>query len=1211
MMDEPETKYWHSPIPETGLTVLVEPNKPSLDIVFIHGFNGHPERTWTCKKGSHKNYSNNNHVTNDSAEPPHKIRKLNPFSSSYPTEDSVPTNYWPRDLIPITAPDARILTYGYDTHVRHWAGSPVSQNTVYDIAWNLLVALESERRTEPLRPVLFVAHSLGGIVIKEMLRRSKGHMGQVHLRDIFESTVGIMFFGTPHAGADPRGFLQRVAEKAIRAAGFSVNEQIVNTLLPSSERLQELRDEFGPMAKENNWVVHSFQEQIGVKILNYRKVVEDTSSCLNFPAIEIKEHIGRDHMEMCRFAGFDDIEYKKVAAALRRMIASVSGQSSRSTRPSLGKEQKRELLNSLKFDQIDARHMTIKNAHSKTCKWLLKKSEYREWLDRDKLNEHHGFLWVKGKPGAGKSTLMKFILANSRKSMRGKIIISFFFNARGDYLEKSTTGMYRSLLLQLLQQLPELQDVFSSLGLATWSSGCHHWSVEALKELFEQAVQGLGRYSLVCFIDALDECDEHQIRDMISFFEHVGELTTQGNISFQVCFSSRHYPYITIRKGLSLILEGQDGHSQDIVNYLESELQIGHSNLAEQIRDDLKEKAAGVFMWVILVVQILNKEYDGGRIHRLRKRLQDIPGDLHELFRDILTRDRDNSAEMLLCIQWVLFAKQPMKPEQLYFAVLSGIEPGVLSVWDCDEITIADIERFLLNASKGLAETTKSETPTVQFIHESVRDFLGKIEWREIWPDLGKNLDAQSHERLKKCCLDYMRINISAYVKLDNALPKASCQEAAVLRQSVNEAFPFLEYAVRNALYHADTAEGCGVSQARFLQTFQVTDWIKLDNLLEIKNIRRHTPNASLLYILAEHNMGNLIKIHPSKQACSKIEDERHGPPILAALATGSGEAVRVFLQAQVEAAPPTSPLHGLYEQYCQDENKQFKLGRNFTFSRQKGILNHLCKEVNETLIIFFLLSIDNLDLNQRDSYEGRTPLSWAASNGQKITMKLLLEKGADIESKDNREEATIRLLLENGAKTESKDNEGLTPLAQAAKKDHKALVKLLLEEGADVNSKDDYGKSVLSIASRLDSSIAQLLLDNGADMESKDNQGRTPLSHAVEHSDNCTKLLLEKGADHDTKDIDGRTLLSWAAEYSYNNTKLLLEKGADIESKDNNGRTPLSWAAGKWGKEIAELLLEKGADTESKDNNGRTPLLWAAEKLGQKNYRVATRKRC
>jgi hypothetical protein len=87
-----------------------------------------------------------------------------------------------------------------------------------------------------------------------------------------------MFFGTPHSGAEPRGILQHIAEKAIKAAGFSVNEQIVNTLLPSAERLRELRNDFGPMAQEQNWIIHSFQEQLGVTLLGGHKV-----SALTYP----------------------------------------------------------------------------------------------------------------------------------------------------------------------------------------------------------------------------------------------------------------------------------------------------------------------------------------------------------------------------------------------------------------------------------------------------------------------------------------------------------------------------------------------------------------------------------------------------------------------------------------------------------------------------------------------------------------------------------------------------------------------------------------------------------------------------------------------------------------------------------------------------------------------------------------------------------------
>jgi hypothetical protein len=210
-------------------------------------------------------------------------------------------------------------------------------------------------------------------------------------------------------------------------------------------------------------------------------------------------------------------------------------------------------VESLIFDQIDARQMTIKSAHAKTCKWLLKSLQYTDWLDANKVDEHHGFLWIKGKAGAGKSTLMKFATANARKTMKEGTILSFFFNARGEDLEKSSIGTYRSLLLQLLEAIPESQCIFDSIGISPSAVGTdQQWSVELLRTLLEQAIQSLGQASVVCFIDALDECEEEQVRAMIQFLEHISDIAVSNGVHFKVCFSSRHYPHVTIRNGLEL-----------------------------------------------------------------------------------------------------------------------------------------------------------------------------------------------------------------------------------------------------------------------------------------------------------------------------------------------------------------------------------------------------------------------------------------------------------------------------------------------------------------------------------------------------------------------------------------------------------------------------------------------------------------------------------
>jgi nucleoside phosphorylase len=121
--------------------------------------------------------------------------------------------------------------------------------------------------------------------------------------------------------------------------------------------------------------------------------------------------------------------------------------------------RRQQLLDSLQFDQIDKRKLNITGAHGKTCQWLLQLPDYKRWLDHQGAATHHGLFWIRGKPGAGKSTLMKFIYGRMRKKDKRHAIltISFFFHARGSYLERSILGMYQSLLFQLLEAFPDLQ----------------------------------------------------------------------------------------------------------------------------------------------------------------------------------------------------------------------------------------------------------------------------------------------------------------------------------------------------------------------------------------------------------------------------------------------------------------------------------------------------------------------------------------------------------------------------------------------------------------------------------------------------------------------------------------------------------------------------------------------------------------------------------
>ncbi|KAH7111571.1 ankyrin repeat-containing domain protein [Dactylonectria macrodidyma] len=255
------------------------------------------------------------------------------------------------------------------------------------------------------------------------------------------------------------------------------------------------------------------------------------------------------------------------------------------------------------------------------------------------------------------------------------------------------------------------------------------------------------------------------------------------------------------------------------------------------------------------------------------------------------------------------------------------------------------------------------------------------------------------------------------------------------------------------------------------------------------------------------------------------------------------------------------------------------------------------------------LLLQQGAEVDSKDRYYGGTPLWWAARNGHEVVVKLLLDKGADVEAKGresgqtplwwatkNGHEVVVKLLLDKGADVEAEGKDrlgrGRTPLWWAARIGHEAVVKLLLDKGADVEAKDrESGPTPLWLA------VIKLLLGKGANVVAKDSEyGQTPLWWATKNGHEVVvKLLLDKGADVEAKDRESGPTPLWLAVI-----KLLLGKGANVVAKDSEyGQTPLWWATKNGHEVVVKLLLDKGADVEAKDReSGPTPL-WLAVKNG------------
>ncbi|KAH7142850.1 hypothetical protein B0J13DRAFT_526297 [Dactylonectria estremocensis] len=923
-------------------------------------------------------------------------------------------------------------------------------------------------------------------------------------------------------------------------------------------------------------------------------------------------------------------------------------------------DRRKQLLESLKFEQIDSRKTTIKAAHIKTCHWFLKHPDYLNWLDFDKQADHHGFLWIRGKPGAGKSIIMKFIYMKVKKTDRRPraLTSSFFFNARGDCLEKSVSGMYRSLLLQLLEGFPDLQQVLDDPDLVPRNQNdCP--SINVLKDLIRNAVDLLRGRSFTCFVDALDECDEQQVKDMVQFFEELAEHSTENHVRLRICFSSRHYPYVDVRWGTRLTLEDQLGHADDLESYITNRLQIRDRALVDELKVVMLEKAAGVFLWVALVVDILNQENSRGRL-ALRKRLAETPSGLSELFKDLLRRDKENMEELLLSILWILFAGRPLKPEEYYHALWSGLSLEGLADLEMPDVDASDasdcFDRCVISSSKGLAEITTAKPPTVQFIHESVRDFLIKDKGlHELWPELGPDWESLSQERLRLCCNNYV-----FHQAVGKSLSKPDSDGTQSIKEFMPKQYPFLRYASQFILYHANAAADI-ICQQEFLNHFPVPDWIHTFNIFEKHVIRRYTQEADIIYILADKDLPALIRTRLKENPGIDILGERYGHPLLAAMAKGNKDCVTALLglpsgfyngvditDGLISNMDSVRKFHTPFSWACEHGHisiAKFLFQRGTYIDDMDGqVLTSLMRALRNGYVeVAKWLIGKGVAIESRDK-DGWTPLLWAATGGHGASVRLLLDKGAVIDSKDKHgqtplsfaaqkgHEAVVRLLLNKRAAIESKDSiHSSTPLYWAAWTDHEAVVQLLLDMGASVESRGYLSLTPLLCASIYEhEAVVRLLVDKGADIEARDDGGHTALScaswtgneavdirgstpllyaalgefasrsrHGAARQEATVRLLLDKGASVESRNDNGQTALSLASSgYGKREgvVQLLLDKGADIESKDNKGRTPLLWAVRAGNEAVVQLLLERGASVKSRDFECQTPLSWAVE---------------
>ena len=264
-----------------------------VDIVFVHGLNGDPTDTWRAKQ-SH--------------------------------------SFWPSQFLPpiLTEQRARILVYGYDADVSSFIDG-VSRDKIHNHAEQLAAELAANRRIRKAteRPIIFVAHCLGGLVVKRALIYSSEIRGDCieHLRSVFVSTYGVLFLGTPHKGFDikKRGsLLESIRPGAMPSGLVDSNQDLVNALNKDDETLQVIDRQFIQLL--SRFHIYFFHEGKKTPIgkLKMKTIVDEESASPNVPNVE-RAVIQQDHSHMCKFENDAAPGFDLVAEGIQRYASEAPG----------------------------------------------------------------------------------------------------------------------------------------------------------------------------------------------------------------------------------------------------------------------------------------------------------------------------------------------------------------------------------------------------------------------------------------------------------------------------------------------------------------------------------------------------------------------------------------------------------------------------------------------------------------------------------------------------------------------------------------------------------------------------------------------------------------------------------------------------------------------------------------------------------------------
>ena len=364
-----------------------------------------------------------------------------------------------------------------------------------------------------------------------------------------------------------------------------------------------------------------------------------------------------------------------------------------------------------------------------TCRWFLEHPHFQYWWKSKTSN----LLWVSADPGCGKSVLAKSLVAKELKSTKMYTTCYFFF--KDDNVEQtSATNALCALLHQLFEQRkPLIKHAMSDFR----SNGVYlHRLFERLWSILKEAAADAETGTVICIIDALDECEESGRTRLLNYLDHFYNDTTSNdrkNMVLKFLITSR--PYFHIERNLQGLISKHpvirlagEAETLSISREINLVIKVEVQKLGETLKLDdsvrlileegLLKFRNRTYLWLHLILEVVRRRLETVSQKKIRDILSSVPETVDKAYTAILERSENKkSAKKLLNI--IVSAVRPLTLREMNTAMT--IEATCTSYDDLDLVPEEKCKVIIRNLC-GLFVTIIDSR--IYLIHQTAREFL-------------------------------------------------------------------------------------------------------------------------------------------------------------------------------------------------------------------------------------------------------------------------------------------------------------------------------------------------------------------------------------------------------------------------------------------------------------------------------------------------------